>query len=318
MNPCSACGHDNALDSVACAECGAAVGAEALRESGDWAGLAEHLLAVMEGDSAGASTAALELAEVYEVRLGEPERAATVFEWMLERLPGDSHALRELERLYGTLEHWGQLVETYQRRAAGTTDVFEQLASLEKQALVQGDAQGDEEAVRATCLEAMTLMPGCEWAWARLEVSHEADQSWWALVQSLTQVAMTAGAQSGVVTQRIAMVMDEHLEVTDKAIALYEASIESGGDGRTALEALEGLYAEAEDWAQLAHTYARIIPLEDHPETIAELHRKRAMVLADGVGDMAGAVAVYEGLLKDDPEDSEVVAAVEALRARMA
>jgi len=290
--------------------------AHRLEAEGAWNELAAHLLDQMQKDTEHARDIAAQLAEVLEERLDKPDKAAKVFVWVLDRMPGDALAIRELERLYGEMEDWTGLCQAYRLGLEATTDVFAQTALLEKILLIQREALDDTPGMRATCLEAMTLIPRCAWAWQALEASHATDESWWELIQALTEVAMQAGDRAGMITLRLAAVMDEHLGKPDKAIALYEAAIREGANARDALDGLEVLYAETEDWGQLVHTYKRLFPLISDRTELADLRRNCAMVLADGLGDAEGAIALYDALLEEDPDDKASFQAMLALQKR--
>ena len=128
--------------------------------------------------------------------------------------------------------------------------------------------------------------------------------------------ADTANLNVGMITLHIAVIMDERLGQAEKAIALYEASIREGANALDALYGLETLYAETENWSQLVHTYKRLAPLTKGQAEGATLRRNCAMVLADALGDVDGAVAIYEALLEEDPNDEASSEALQALKQR--
>ena len=295
-----------------------------LQAEGEWEALADHLVERMEAEADQRHTIAHQLAEVFEHRLDAPDKAADVFLWVLEMTPGDADALRELERLRGEAEDWEGLIAAYHLGLTATTDLFEQMDLLKKVRMIQHEALADTDGERATCLEAMALHPRCDWAWDALVASHAGDQSWWTLVQELTQVAIRTGELSkgastgnvGMITLRLAMVMDEHLDQADKAIALYEAALKEGANPLDALQGLEALYADTEDWSGLARTYERLVAHTLAPAKLSELRHNWAMVLADGLGEIAQAITIYDALLADTPDDQTALEAREALLAR--
>jgi len=290
--------------------------AESLEKSGDWAGLAEHLRERMMSGDPGYHDLANRLAVVLEAQLGQPDEAADVLEWLLDKAPGDTDVRHALERLRSETENWSGLVAAYRRGLDLAKEEPEKTAILEKILRVQRDGQGDIQGQRATCIETLSLQPDCEWAWAAIAESHAADESWWELIKELAQAAMNAGDKSGPITFRIATVMDEYLGQVDKAIALYEAALGAGAEPLPCLDALEALYAESENWAQLIETYTRLMPYAADAEERATLQRNCAMVLSDGLKDIRGAITLYDAILEDNPEDKEAFQAMMALQKR--
>jgi golgin subfamily B member 1 len=290
--------------------------AESLQNSGDWEGLAGHLRErMMSGDPAYHSVAT-RLATVLETQLDRPGKAGDVLEWLLDKAPADVDIRHTLERLRSETQNWSGLVVAYRRGLVTAADDTEKIVTLEKILRVQRDALGDTDALRATCIEALSLEPSCQWAWSNIEQSHAADESWWELIKELAQAAMNAGDKSGPITFHIATVMDEHLGQLEKAATLYEAALTAGADPLSCLDALEALYAESEDWTQLVQTYERLMPLASDPEERTTLRRNWAMVLSDGLNDTKGAIALYDAILEDDPADKEAFQAMMALQKR--
>ena len=290
--------------------------AEKLSAEGDWQGLAEHLQAQLDAGDPGYHDIAMRLAKVHEEHLQQKREAGDTLEWLLTKSPSDTGVRHELERLRGEVEDWAGLIRAYRLGMAAESDPATKLEFLERIARVSSDAQADIAQTRAVAIEALVLEPECAWAWATLFESHEADESWWELVKELTKAAMKTTASAGPITLHIATVMDECLGQGERAATLYEAAIESGANALVALEGLEALYAEAEAWDKLAHTYERLLPHALDTEERVTIQSNWAMVLADGLGDIPGALALYDQILEEAPEDKEAFQAMLALQKR--
>ena len=288
--------------------------AQALAASEDWEGLVDHLHARITSGDPGYHDLATQRAKLLEDKLGKKREAADTLEWLLAKSPRDEALRHNLERLRAETQDWQGLITAYRFGLQVTEDVAAKNALLEKVFRVQRDAMADVVASRATLVELLALDPSSESAWTRLEESHAEDESWWELITGLTKAAMGAGDKAGPITLHIATVMDERLEQIERAIALYEGALEAGANALAALEGLEALYAETEQWDKLAHTYERLLPLALDREERTTLRRNWAMVLSDGLGDISGAIAMYDALLEDDPDDKEAFQAMMALQ----
>ena len=87
-------------------------------------------------------------------------------------------------------------------------------------------------------------------------------------------------------------------------------------EGRGEYREAAALYAEAEAWDKLAHTYERLLPHALDTEERVTIQSNWAMVLADGLGDIPGALALYDQILEEAPEDKEAFQAMLALQKR--
>ncbi len=112
--------------------------AEACRAEEDWRGLAECLVYLAEesSDSAEIIGAFMELAEVFAVRLDDPEGALTTYEHVIEIDPTNESALLQLELLYGEMERWERLLEIYSLYATRSVDAERRVDALAKCAIL--------------------------------------------------------------------------------------------------------------------------------------------------------------------------------------
>ncbi|MCB9538753.1 MAG: tetratricopeptide repeat protein [Myxococcales bacterium] len=101
-----------------------------------------------------------------------------------------------------------------------------------------------------------------------------------------------------------------------RAAGHYLAALEIDEGNERALDALESLYEQAEDWASLADIQRRKAnALFDLDEKRARLHRL-AELSADKLEDPAAAVAAYEEILEIDEADAKALQALERLHER--
>ena len=131
------------------------------------------------------------------------------------------------------------------------------------------------------------------------------------------EVARDAGDAAAVPHQlALARVLAEELERPDDAITEYEAVLAVDEKNAPATRALVDLLARRERWTELAAALGRAAALESDAARAAELRLQLADVQAARLLDPAAALATYERILADDPEQREARDAVEKLARR--
>lgn len=233
------------------------------------------------------------IGEVYADRLEEPSRAQRAFESILEDEPESRRALAELEELFTAIEAWEDLRGVLERELelATQTDEIEQLrlrvALLHDEMLDQPSAAIE---VYETILKDNHSSLRAVSALNRLYAS---EAQWEQLAQNLEhELELSDADQKGDVKNRLAAVLEEHLEEPGGAVDLYSSVLEDEPENSRALAALERLmhqesapqyrisrivedhYAGSSDWESLvAALDVRASTAEDTSEGIETLHR---------------------------------------------
>src|SRR5262249_42156671 len=114
----------------------------------------------------------------------------------------------------------------------------------------------------------------------------------------------------------LARVYAEELDQLGDAVAEYEAVLAADEKNAPATRALVELLARQERWAELAAALGRAAALESEAARAAELRLQLAAVQAARLADPAAALATYERVLADDPEQGEARDGVEKLARR--
>jgi tetratricopeptide (TPR) repeat protein len=118
---------------------------------------------------------------------------------------------------------------------------------------------------------------------------------------------------------RLAELQATRLASPADALATYErvlADDVAAGEGpmpTEALDALERSYRRTERWADLGRILGVRVAHKGDPLVLARAHRERADLLAERLGDVAGAIGALEAAVAQDRDDRAALRALEAL-----
>ncbi len=285
-----------------------------LEQEEDWLGLVELLRARITHHPEASHALSLQIASVLEHDLQDHEQAIATYEGLLGLHDADPAALAALSRLYGQAGDWSSVVEierTWLGTLASPRDRSERLLRIAR--IARDELDRPDESI-AALREVIALVPDHARAMDELADLYASREEWWPLVEVLTARALLPGAGSGQIQLRLAHIMEDKLGDDAQAIRLYESALEAGGDSPTALGALERLYLEASDWAQVAATYERQLDLATSPATRADLLERTALVREEGQGDLEGAMLAWDRLLEIDPDNQVAFEALKRLQ----
>jgi tetratricopeptide (TPR) repeat protein len=223
---------------------------DALWERGDWKALEDVLERhrAVEEEPARRLELDLSLAELYEAKLGDPERALAAYQAVLAAEPGHREARDALERLLARQERWLDLAEVYGR---GGPSRAPELARLWETRL--GDpAKAIAAWVRA--LEADRLSVEAARALDRLYVDAQAtsfggpSQRWDLVAEAYGAQAAAAAdaARKAELSRALGRVLEEELGEPDRAIEAYTEVLAHVPDDPEAQAAFRRLLAKTD------------------------------------------------------------------------
>jgi tetratricopeptide (TPR) repeat protein len=113
--------------------------------------------------------------------------------------------------------------------------------------------------------------------------------------------------------RRIALLFEEKLGDTTRAIEQQRENLAAFGPDRDALAALSRLFESAGRHAELHDTLQAEVDLASDPKTRAALRFRMAELLRGPLREPERAIAAYESALEDDPAHAGCLAALEAI-----
>jgi len=290
------------------------------RSGARWAELAQMQLREAEKitDPKRRADHLVEVAELLERRLGDRHEAVRLNERAYELAPGHRLAFFALDRLYRRAEKWTDLVRLYEQQAPHTTDralhrfLRQESARLWSERVPNSDraaaAFADVWGIEERDLGPLFLM-------ARVL---EAAEKWEPLAGALDQQAkvLRDDVDRIAVKQRLAAVLELHLERPDDALAVHERVLELDSDNETSLRAMARLHHLAGRWREVIDIWTRQLAHCATERERAALHYHIGRVHERKLGERDNAVAAYARALADDALHASAMRALDRILRR--
>ncbi|MEM1417094.1 MAG: tetratricopeptide repeat protein, partial [Myxococcota bacterium] len=275
-------------------------------------------------------------AELWHRRLGEPLRAIDIYRDILDAAPNHTPTLQALESLVGeeqeplaaagvlepvyeAAQAWPQLVRVHEVQVRHEEDPHRKVELLHRVAELQQHQLASPGAAFDAFARALPHDNRHEHTQTSLESLAEG-LGRWPEVSALydAEIAkLREGAPDDVVdlALRNAQIYEMQGEGA-KAIERYAIVVEADPAHLPALGALDRLYAESGQWAELAGVLAREIEVAASPDDVLDLQFRLGRVNEEHLGEVDRAIAQYQDILAAAPEHGDALLALEALFSR--
>ncbi|MEB2322623.1 MAG: tetratricopeptide repeat protein, partial [Sorangiineae bacterium] len=245
----------------------------------------------------------LRMGGLYESAIGDFERAGKVYREVLELDGGNLFALRGLERIYGAIQAWPDLVEVLERQLdvveteRDRVDVLLKLATIQEEQFLKPDlaAQRLEQALEIDVTN--------QTAYTALERCYRRLKQWLDLVNTYERhISEVADYQTKVeLYGYIAQVFADEVGDVDRAIDAYQNIVDLDEANIPALDALSKLYEKQEDSARAIEFMSRVADLTSDGAQRVEMYYRIGKALDEKLGDRAQAQERFEMALDLDP-----------------
>ncbi len=264
----------------------------------------------------------VEMADLAENAMSQPERAMDTWKQIADENPGNEQAIGALRRLYTDAGKYNALLEFLKSEADRCPPEAQErrVALLFELADLYRDQMGLETMEINTLGAVLEADPGNAGAIERLVERHHSAEQWEALAGVLEQRADhedDVGAE--VATRRqLAELSRERLADADRAILHLERIVTLSPDDREALADLRELYSRRDAHRPLLRVLERQADLESGEEQLALL-REMARIAWEVLGDEDETIAVSNRLLEaTDRKDLTALGLLEALHRKHA
>jgi len=289
------------------------------RQTSGWNALADLLRGELEripSDDAEARLPILrEIAVVYTDHLKSDSALVAVLTQIVTLAPQDADALRELSRVYETLQRWRDLLTTQARLAelepngSVRAEIYRGIARrwLDQFSNVQNAVEAYEKLRESVpldpeALEKLKELYGKRRTYAKLFELHEAEIE-----------AMPPGAERRALTLEMAKLAAERLDRGADAVRLYKKVLEEEPAFLPALDALEKQSERDKDFRSLAEVLERRVDLAPDDAQRLQVLQKLGAVYTDRLVDSEGASRTWTRVLELSPTHPK---ALRALRDR--
>ncbi|HEX2570588.1 MAG TPA: tetratricopeptide repeat protein [Polyangia bacterium] len=246
------------------------------------------------------------IAEIWEQRLGEPRAAFEAWTRALREAPLRDLPGWEVERLAALAGAWNEVVTLYDQILAENQDVETRRRVLLKLARVWVSELQDAARAEETYLRVLELDPKDADALAALDQLYEGSGMWSELADILARrIGITSVTDETIELQfRLGRIYVEELGNSEKAVAAYHAVLELEPRNARALESLERVFFQREQWAELYGVYEKMIDIAQGDADMAECYARMAKIAAEALGDRARAIELWNRVVDYRGEDA--------------
>lgn len=250
------------------------------------------------------------IAEIFDRKLEQKDRAVEAWQAVLERRPMDVQALEALDRLHTASGRFGALVDVLEKRVELAADEPElAFGLLLRLGGVWEQHLEEREESAAVYRRARALRPGDDTVLKALgrvlDESTEGEE-----LYSVLEELVRGQKDPKVLLQTIPRMARLALSVFDqraRSIELWEWVLANDKGNEEAANALESLYEEEGAWQKLAEHLARRIEATRDDRELTRLQRKLGTVKGRWLGNVDEAIASWTDLLRRNPTDVEAL-----------
>lgn len=247
----------------------------------------------------------LKSAELQRDRIGSRTEAIRLFERALAAQPENEQALRALVDLDEAEGRWPELVEVLATLAEVTPNYDEKKTLLMRIGQVQEQHLSDLAASVAAWNQALELDERDKAVLKELERLHVARRDWHALIDIYEKEALLDPAVEVERRVQIAGIYEQYTKQIDKAIAAYEDVLGVDPGNAVALDRLEALYGEREDYDSLLDVYERAYSAAKNDDDRLRMAKNAAILHGELRGDMRSAADAWSRVLRLKPDEQE-------------
>ncbi|MBK8172572.1 MAG: hypothetical protein IPK60_19850 [Sandaracinaceae bacterium] len=287
------------------------------RKAGQW----KKLVAIFEAqiplvdDSMERSRILGEIGELYEQKGRDGDMAFAAWARALAEDPGSEKARAELDRLAALLGMWDAQVAAYEDAITHTQDEILIGQFLRAIAKTHDEHRGDPRGAIQTYERLLAHDDQDNAPFDALEGLHTMVGDWLGLVDVLNRRVERSydAVERGEFLRRMGSVREELIGDRDGAVAAFRRALDENDTDELALEALDRLYSQGEEWELLADVLRRRAELTQEPELRAELGMRLGELFEQKLRQGADAIPVFERVLDDKPNDKTAVSALSRL-----
>jgi len=270
---------------------------------GQWAEALNALLRLRTLTPAGSPRAAvqLEIAQLHEQQLNDPEAAVEAYLQTLELDPLSAPAFRSLERLYTKLDRPAELLRAYEQRIAASS-VTDEKIELEYKSAALWEKRGNPQAADKSLSAVVAMKADAIEALEGLQRLRRAGGRWRPLSEALFKHAQVAAEplQRAQLYTELGTVELEQLKETAAAAKAWSLALGQVPDHRPALKALAALHEREGRPADAVVLLEREAKLEAQPLARAALEHHRGELLQDALKNPGSARLAYAAALKSE------------------
>ncbi len=237
----------------------------------------------------------LRIGELYETKLERDEDAIAIYQDLLTTNPNNREALDRLMGLLFENKDIDRLTELFEARLMVASSPAEKAELHQRLAVLYADFKGNREQAALQYRQLLDIDPDNLEAFRAIEGLYEADGRWEDLLEVLERHVTFEPSDDAkaALLLKAAFIYRDNLADIDNAIRMFERVVGQQPSHREALDALEALYRQSEQWEQAAGTLDRKLAIVADPTEAVQLRHRRGQLLLQQIGDAGRAVLEF-------------------------
>ncbi len=276
------------------------------------------------------------IAELYEQRLSDVERAVDLYREILNVQPDHGPTLQALEGIkeggaapltaasvlepvYEAAGEWRKLVSVLEVQVRFAEEPYLKVELLHRIARLHEESLLDAASAFGVYARAVEADSQNEESLAALERLASLIERWpavAALYDAELDKLSDEPARFVELGLRVAQIYEVQLENIDDSVARYRRVLDAEPENRAALESLDRLFTQSERWGDLVAVLSREAEVGDSPEEILEYKFRLGRVYQVELGDIDRAIDAYREVIGASPEHQLTLDALESLFAQ--
>ncbi|MCA9627067.1 MAG: tetratricopeptide repeat protein [Myxococcales bacterium] len=259
-----------------------------------------------------------QVAALYEGRINDKTKAFERYLAAFELEPSDEQCQTDVERAAQQIGSWDALINSYRAAIESLTESGDAMGAINLRlrlgrVLVEEVQRVDEALIEYRAV--YELEPENAQALSALEGLYAQTERWSDLLEVYGKKRDLAvePEERKQILYGIARLHEERLSALDQAIETYRAVLEDDPVDTTALEALDRLYSQTENWGPYAEILSRRIELDVGENELIDLKFRLAKTQLEQLDDPAAALENYREILFLNQDHEGARAALEGL-----
>jgi len=262
---------------------------------------------VEEGDEDRRVDALLKAARLAADQLSNADDAVELYERILTLDPEHETALRALHEIFSVNELWRDLARVTKKLSEVTLDPLEKLQLQNDVARLYEEKINDREAAVREYRATLEIDEVDQVALTALERIFRASDDTPALIEILGRKGSLQPEHEADLKMEIGALYEKKLKDPAKAVATYEDVLMYHPQHKAALERLEVLYGEAEDWKNLAEVFERLLFVADDPQERLRVCQNLAVLQETEFHSKESAIEYYLKIREIDPAEADAI-----------
>ncbi len=242
------------------------------------------------------------IAKVFEEQLDDQNQAFDALVNAFSEDYADDETSRYLERMAQATGRWGELINTANAWLQEQTDNRQKIQLCLRLGKWYGEDLGHPEYAQPYYAQIMQMDPNNVQVLRQMAAIHRMGAQWQKMGETLTRALDVAVANEDrkAILVDLGELLDKHMSQTDQGITFYKRALEVDALFLPALEALERIYDERQNHAELVEILGSKVQALEDSEQIAQHKLRMGGLYETAIGDFERAGKVYREVLELD------------------